>query len=329
MARAAIVGLSGPVLGDNERALLSDLPPLGIILFKRNIEHPHQLRGLVDQVRALLPSCLLMVDQEGGRVARLRPPHWREHPPAATLGRLQARDAEAGCRAAFLTGALIGADCAAAGFDVACAPVLDRAVAGASDVIGDRAHAAEPEAVAVLAGAVADGLLSAGVQPVGKHVPGHGRAAVDSHHLLPELDDVDEDDLLPFRSLRWLPWMMTAHVRYHRLDPVHPATLSRAVLREVVRGRIGFDNVLVSDDLTMRAVDGDPGNVAAACLAAGCDVALHCSGVLEDTRSVLETVGAPNAQARARLDSAATLAAHRRRFFDPEALAAERAALLS
>ena len=329
MARAAIVGLSGPVLDDDERALLSSLPPLGIILFKRNIDNPGQLRRLVDQVRTVLPSCLLMVDQEGGRVARLRPPHWREHPPAATLGRLHARDAEAGRRAAFLTGALIGADCAAAGFDVACAPVLDRAVAGASDVIGDRAHAAEPDAVAVLAGAVADGLLSAGVQPVGKHVPGHGRAAVDSHHLLPELDDVDEDDLAPFRSLRWLPWMMTAHVRYRRLDPVHPATLSRAVLGEVVRGRIGFDNVLVSDDLSMRAVDGDPGKAAATCLAAGCDVALHCSGVLAETRSVLEAVRAPDARARARLGSASALAAQRKQVIDPDALAAERAALLS
>ncbi len=329
MTRAAIVGLSGLVLGHDERALLSELPPLGIILFKRNIGNPDQLRGLVDQVRGLLPSCLLMVDQEGGRVARLRPPHWRDHPPAATLGRLHARAAEAGQRAAFLTGALIGADCAAAGFDVACAPVLDRAVAGASDVIGDRAHAAEPDAVAVLAGAVADGLLSAGVQPVGKHVPGHGRAAVDSHHLLPELDDVEADDLLPFRSLSWLPWMMTAHVRYRQVDPVHPATLSRTVLREVVRGRIGFENVLVSDDLSMRAVQGGSGDAAAACLAAGCDVALHCSGILEESRSVLHAVGAPDTAARARLQAAAALAARRRQGFDADAMAAERAALLA
>ncbi len=329
MVRAAIVGLAGPALTGEERALLSELPPLGIILFKRNIEDPHQLRGLVDEVRALLPSCLLMVDQEGGRVARLRPPHWQEHPPAALLGRLHARDAEAGRRAAFLTGALIGADCAAAGFDVVCAPVLDRAVTGASEVIGDRAYSAGADAVAALAGAVADGLLSAGMQPVGKHAPGHGRAAVDSHLLLPELDDVDEDDLLPFRSLSWLPWMMTAHVRYRRVDPVRPATLSHRVLDAVVRGRIGFNNVLVSDDLSMHAVSGEPGTVASGCLLAGCDVALHCSGVAGQTRSVLEAVGLPDASARARLDAAAALAARRKRAFHPEALAAERAALLA
>ena len=329
MARAAIVGLSGLVLTEGERALLSELPPLGVILFKRNISDPDQLRGLIGEVRALLPSCLLMVDQEGGRVARLRPPHWREHPPAAALGRLHARDAEAGRRAAFLTGALIGADCAGAGFNVACAPVLDLLVAGASAVIGDRAYAAGPEAVAVLAGAVADGLLSAGVQPVGKHVPGHGRAAVDSHLMLPELDDVDEDDLLPFRRLAWLPWMMTAHVRYRRVDPVRPATLSASVLGQVVRGVIGYGNVLVSDDLSMQAVPGDPGATAASCLAAGCDVALHCSGVLDDSRAVLEAVGAPDAHARARLDDASALAARRRQALDVVALAAERAALLA
>ncbi len=329
MARAAIVGLSGLGLDDGERALLSELPPLGIILFKRNIEDPDQLRGLVNEIRTVVPSCLLMVDQEGGRVARLRPPHWRGHPPAAALGRLHVRDAGAGRRAAFLTGALIGADCAAAGFDVACAPVLDLLVAGASDVIGDRAYAAEPDTVAALAGALADGLLAAGVQPVGKHVPGHGRAAVDSHLLLPELDDVDEDDLLPFRSLCWLPWMMTAHVRFRRLDPVQPATLSRAVLAQVVRGRIGYDNVLVSDDLSMQAVSGDPGAAAAACIAAGCDVALHCSGVLADSRAVLGAVCAPDAAAHARLGSAVALAARRRQELDPAALAAERAALLA
>ncbi len=329
MARAAVVGLSGPVLADEEHALLSEFAPLGVILFKRNIEDPEQLRDLVGSIKAIVPSCLLMVDQEGGRVARLRPPHWGEHPAAAALGRLHAHDAEAGRRAAFLTGALIGTDCASSGFDVACAPVLDLSVAGASDVIGDRAYAARPEAVAVLAGAVADGLLAAGVQPVGKHVPGHGRAAVDSHLLLPELDDVDEDDLLPFRSLCWLPWMMTAHVRFRRLDPVHPATLSRVVLEQVVRGRIGYGNVLVSDDLSMHAISGDPGAAAAACLAAGCDVALHCSGVTADSRAVLHAVGAPDAAARARLESAAALAARRRQSLDPARLAAERAALLA
>jgi beta-N-acetylhexosaminidase len=214
------------------------------------------------------------------------------------------------------------------GFDVVCAPVLDLAVAGASTVIGDRAFAADPAAVAELAGAMAEGLLAAGVQPVGKHVPGHGRALVDSHLALPELDDLDEDDLVPFRTLAWLPWMMTAHIRYRRVDPLQPATLSRQVLQEVVRGRIGFGNVLVSDDLSMHAVSGDPGTLAVESLAAGCDVALHCSGVLAETRSVLHAVRAPDGDALDRLTAAAALAGSRRQALRAEDLAAERAALL-
>lgn len=326
--RAAIVGLSGPVLTAAERALLRDLPPLGLVLFRRNIEDPRQLAALVGAIRESAPGALLSVDQEGGRVARLRPPHWRAHPPAAAIGALHRRDPEAGLRAAFLCGALIGTECAEAGFDLVFAPVLDLAVVGADAVIGDRAFSADPDAVAVLAAAFADGLLAAGVQPVGKHAPGHGRSLVDSHLALPELDDVDEADLLPFRRNAGLGWMMTAHIRFRALDAERPATLSRAVLQGVLRDRLGVAGVIVSDDLAMHAVTGEPGALASACLDAGCDVALHCSGIERDSRAVLEAVGAPTGAALVRLERAARQAAGRLLPLDPASMLAERTVLL-
>ncbi len=325
---SAVIGLAGMALTEDEALLLAEQPPLGIILFSRNIESPAQVSDLKASIRAVIPDALMLVDQEGGRVARLRPPAWRVHPPAAEIGRLHARDAGAGLRAATLTGALIGLDCAAAGFDVVSAPVLDRAVDGADAVIGDRAFSSKPESVAALGRAYAEGLLDAGVQPVGKHVPGHGRALVDSHATLPDLDDVDEADLLPFQANAWLPWMMTAHIRYRALDPDRPATLSGIVLEQVVRRRLRFDGLLLSDDLCMQAVTGDPGALAAAAVAAGCDVALHCSGVLAQSRAVLQAAGPVSPATRRRLQTAAALAAGRRRPLDGPALSAERAVLL-
>ena len=325
---AVIVGIGGTVLEPAEAMLLRQFPPLGVILFRRNITDPAQLRALVAALRDVLPpGGLLMVDQEGGRVARLRPPQWRAHPPAAEIGRLHKRDPEAGLRAAWLTGALIGADCAAAGFDVVCAPVLDRAVPGAHEVIGDRAFGADAAAIVPLASACADGLLAAGVQPVGKHAPGHGRAGLDSHLALPELDDVDAADLAPFAAMAWLPWLMTAHIRYRAADPVFPATLSRDILRDMVRGRIGFGNLLVSDDLAMQALSGTAGIRTEAALRAGCDVALHCSGVLEETRDVLDHASPLTSEACARLDRGWVLAAARKMSFDAASLADERGRL--
>ncbi len=326
--RAAIVGLSGPALLPAERDLLREMPPLGVILFRRNVETPDQLAALIAALRETVPGLLVCVDQEGGRVARLRPPHWQAHPPAAAVGAVYARDPKSGLRAAFLCGALIGLQCAEAGFDLVCAPVLDLHVPGADAVIGDRAFSADPDSVAMLGAAFADGLLAAGIQPVGKHAPGHGRSLVDSHLALPELDGLDENDLLPFRANRDLPWMMTAHIRYRALDPNQPATLSRTVIEGVLRRELGFTGLIVSDDLSMHAVSGEPGALAAAALAAGCDVALHCSGVLAETRSVLAASPAPDAAVRARLDAASTLAATRKQSLDHDALAAERASLL-
>ena len=323
----AIVGVAGLMLAEAEAALLRACPPCGVILFARNVADPAQLRALAASLRAVLPdAAVLAVDQEGGRVARLRPPHWRAHPPAAAIGALAAGVAE---RAAWLTGALIGLDCAAAGLDLVCAPVLDRRVPGAHDVIGDRAFSADPARVAALGEACARGLLAAGVQPVGKHAPGHGRAGADSHLGLPELDDVCDDDLVPFAANAWLPWMMTAHVRYAALDAA-PGTLSAAVVAGVLRGRLSLRGVLVSDDLAMGAVasGGEPGAVACAALAAGCDVALHCSGVLGDSAAVLRACPPMTAAARARIDDARGMAASSRQALDAGALAAEREGLL-
>ncbi len=327
--RAAIVGLAGAVLEPAELALLRRFEPLGIILFRRNIVSPGQLQELVGRLREVLPpGSVLMVDQEGGRVARLRGPHWREHPTPERIGRLHARDHARGLRGAFLSGALIGLDCAGAGFDVVCAPVLDRGLADAHGVIGDRAFGAEADTIAPLASAFADGLLAACVQPVGKHVPGHGRAMLDSHLALPELDRIEDADLAPFRMLRWLPWMMTAHIRYRENDAQNPATCSRSILQEVVRGQLGFENLLVSDDLAMHALDGPSGRRASIALQAGCDVALHCSGVLAESHDVLEAVPPLPPDALARLGRARALARERKTDLDGASMAAEREELL-
>jgi beta-N-acetylhexosaminidase len=329
--KAAILGFAGRSLRADEAALFRVQPPAGIILFARNVEHPAQLRALTDSLRAVLaPGAPILVDQEGGRVARLRPPHWRAHPPAATIGALHARDPAGARRAAWLTGALIGLDCAAAGIDVVCAPVLDLRLPQTHAAIGDRAYAAEPETVATLGHAMAEGLLAAGVQPAGKHAPGHGRATVDSHHAPPVVEEADLDaDILPFARNAHLPWMLTAHIRYKALDPERPATLSPAIIDKVIRGRIGFAGVLASDDLAMEALAGTPAERASAALAAGCDVALYCPGDAAGNASVLAACPPLTAAAMARLERGRAGAAARRMALDGARLAAEREALLA
>ncbi len=327
--KAAIIGIAGSVLSPDEAALFRQQVPAGAILFARNIETPSQLAALLASLRAVLPpQARLLVDQEGGRVARLRPPHWPARPAAARLGALHEADPTAGLRAAWLTGALIGLDCA--GFDVVCAPVLDLAVPGATPAIGDRAYAADPARVAALGGAVADGLLAAGIEPVAKHAPGHGRARADSHAELPRIPagtDL-EPDLAPFQACAGLPWMMTAHLLYQGLDPNRPATLSPTIIDHIIRGRIGFDGVLVSDDLAMHALVGPPGARAATALAAGCDLALHCSGRLDDTRDVLAAIPPASVRTLARLAAARARADASRMALDKPALEAELQGLL-
>ncbi len=330
--KAAIVGLSGPELRADEADMLRAHPPAGVILFARNIRDPAQLAGLVAALRGVLaPEAVLMVDQEGGRVARLRPPHWRAHPPPAAYGTVFEADAGRGLRASFLSGALIGAEAGASGFDVVAAPVLDRIVPGADAVIGDRAFGADPRGVARLGRAFAEGVLAAGVQPIIKHLPGHGRARADSHLSLPIVDGPAEEaeaDLLPFALNAGLPWAMTAHILYPAWDAAFPATLSRAIIEGVIRGRIGFRGVLVSDDLAMGALSGVPTERALAALAAGCDLALYCAGDLAPTTALLAACPSLSSEGEARLAAARATAARARVPLDPAALAAEREELL-
>ncbi|MBL6455259.1 beta-N-acetylhexosaminidase [Belnapia sp. T6] len=283
--RAAIVGLAGTTLSPEEAALFRAAPPLGVILFARNVVDPAQLRALNAQIRELLGEAApILVDQEGGRVARLKPPHWPEFPPAA---RFEGRP-EDGARA---NAALQGLFCRDAGFDVVCAPVLDLRLPGAHGIIGDRAFSADPAEVARLGTAWAEGLQVAGCIPVVKHVPGHGRAMVDSHLDLPRVSaprNALAEDCGPFAALARLPaWAMTAHIVYEALDAERPATLSPTIIGRVIRKAIGFQGILVSDDLCMKALRGEPGALAVEAIGAGCDLVLHCNGVLAETADLL------------------------------------------
>jgi beta-N-acetylhexosaminidase len=284
---AVVYGCAGPVLSGWERDFFRDAQPFGFILFKRNCEDPDQLRRLVADLRAAVGRrAPVLIDQEGGRVARLRPPHWPSFPPARRLGEVAEADLGRGLRAAWLHGRLLAALLADVGIDVDCAPVADVPVAGAHDVIGDRAFARDPLLVAALARELAHGLMAGGVLPVVKHIPGHGRAHADSHKALPVvkagLEALRASDFAAFRLLADLPLGMSAHVVYRAVDPAGPGTTSATVIGQVVRGWIGFDGLLFSDDLSMQALSGSHAERAAAVLRAGCDVVLHCSGISEE-----------------------------------------------
>ena len=314
--------MSGPALTDDERRLLRGHDPAGVVLFGRNVVDPAQLARLTGDLREILAAdAVLMVDQEGGRVQRLRPPQWPGHPAAAAIG-------GSGVRAAWLHGALIGAEARAAGFDVVCAPVLDLRRPEGHDAIGDRTCSADPAVVAALGGAMADGLLAAGIQPVAKHAPGHGRAAVDSHVSLPEVDALDDADLAAFADVARLPWLMMAHVVYRAADAL-PATLSTVIIEQVIRQRLGFDGVLVSDDLAMGALTGAPEDRARRCLAAGCDIALYCPGDLAANRAVLDACPDLTDAATSRLARARKMAARAQKPLDVPAMRAERQSLLT
>jgi beta-N-acetylhexosaminidase len=286
--RAFIAGCAGPVLSPDECAFLKEARPWGLILFKRNVESPDQVRALTSHFRDLLGAdAAVLVDQEGGRVQRLNQPHWPVYPPAAAFGRLSER-AE---RFAALGARLIAEDLRAVGIDVDCLPVLDTPAPGAHQIIGDRAYADDPAGVARLGRAAALGLMAGGVMPVMKHIPGHGRALADSHLELPRVKASREEletDFAPFRANADLPAAMTAHVVYEALDPLHPATQSREVVENIVRGEIGFDGLLMTDDLSMKALDGRFFERAARAFGAGVDLALHCNGDLAEAGAVAQ-----------------------------------------
>ena len=306
--KAAVVGCSGAGLTEEERRLFAAANPLGFILFARNCVDPKQLRALVDSLRETVgrDDAPVLIDQEGGRVARLGPPHWRKPPPASEFAAIYAKDKRAGIAAARLNARQIATELKAAGINVDCTPVLDIPVSDADAIIGDRAYGAAPEPVAVLGRAVCDGMIESGVLPVIKHIPGHGRARADSHKSLPVVEtsraELSRTDFVPFRGLAVAaPCAMTAHVVYSAIDADAPATCSRKVIEEVIRGEIGFDGVLFSDDIAMGALAGPLAVRTKACLDAGCDVALHCSGSLAETREVLDAAPALTAKATERV----------------------------
>ncbi|HYD30743.1 MAG TPA: beta-N-acetylhexosaminidase [Azospirillaceae bacterium] len=292
MPRAVVFGCAGTRLSPDERAFFADGDPLGFILFRRNCDSPGQVRDLVAALRDSVgrADAPVLIDQEGGRVARLRPPHWPSHPAARRIGELAERDADLGREAAWLNARLLADMLLGLGIDVDCAPVCDVPAPDGHDVIGDRAFGADPALVADLARASCEGFLAGGVLPVIKHIPGHGRARVDSHEELPlveaPLDALEGVDFTPFRRLADLPLGMVAHVVYRTIDPTHAASVSARVIGEVVRGRLGFDGLLFSDDLSMQALSGSMGERARAVLNAGCDVVLHCNGAMAEMEDV-------------------------------------------
>jgi beta-N-acetylhexosaminidase len=309
-ARAFIAGVAGTVLTADERAFLRDAEPWGLILFKRNIETPDQVRRLTGSFRTAVgrADAPVLVDQEGGRVQRLGPPHWPRYPAGAAYGRLYDRDPPGGLAAARLGGRLVAADLAAVGIDVDCWPLADVPVAGADEVIGDRAYGSDPDKVAAIAGAIAEGLREGGVLPVVKHIPGHGRALADSHHALPvvtaDRPTLEATDFRAFRPLAGLPLAMTAHVVFTAIDPVTPATTSVTMVREVIRGLIGFDGVLMTDDISMQALTGALGGRSRAAIEAGCDIVLHCNGSLDEMRAVAAAVPVLAGEAKRRAAAA-------------------------
>jgi beta-N-acetylhexosaminidase len=307
---AFICGCGGLALTADEIAFIRDSRPWGLILFKRNIGSPAQVTRLTAQFREIVgrDSAPVLVDQEGGRVQRLGPPHWPKYPPAGLFGAIYAADPLHGIATARRITRLVADDLWRLGITVDCLPVLDVPQPGSHDIIGDRAYAAAPEAVAVLAGAAMAGLVSGGVLPVVKHVPGHGRARADSHLSLPVVDAAREElsrtDFLPFAAHCDAPMAMTAHVVYTAVDPEAPATLSSQVISSVIRHDIGFGGLLMSDDLSMRALSGPMRARAAAAVAAGCDLALHCNGDLPEMQEVAAAAGTLKGTALARAEAA-------------------------
>ncbi len=291
-SKSMILGCAGKSPTEDEIRFYRDERPWGFILFARNIGEAGQIRDLVASMRDSVgrPDAPVFIDQEGGRVQRLRPPLAPNYPAGGALGALWREDDEAGRRAAWLMARLHAFDLSRYGITADCLPVLDVPVDGASDVIGARAYGKEPHAVIELGKASAEGLMSGGVLPVMKHIPGHGRAFADTHFALPTVDTPLEDlrrhDFAPFKALNQLPMAMTAHVVYSAVDPDNPATTSAKVVNDVIRAEIGFDGLLMSDDTSMKALSGDFPTKAAAILAAGCDLVLHCNGVFEEMSGI-------------------------------------------
>lgn len=325
MRKAFITGVGGAVLTPEEGAFLAEERPAGLILFSRNCVSRDQIRSLVDAFKSAIGTdeALVLIDQEGGKVQRLRPPLARLLPPASAYMVHFGSDLDAACRAAGLVARLAADDLTGFDIDTSCAPVLDIPVDGAHDIIGSRAYGRDVPTVIALGKAVAHGLISGGVLPVMKHIPGHGRAKADSHLELPTVsasaDDLRRHDFEPFKSLSHLPAAMTAHVLYSALDAADPASTSRFITGDIIRRELGFDGLLMSDDLSMKALDGSLGDRARRVIAAGSDVALHCNGDLGEMREVAAAVPLLDGAALRRFGRALAVARGPRSTFDRQA----------
>jgi beta-N-acetylhexosaminidase len=306
---AAILGCAGTTLTAEEVAFFRSEKPWGFILFRRNIADPNQVRALTAALRETVgrADAPILIDQEGGRVARLGAPHWKTYPPGRAYGALVANDPLVAREITRLGARLIAHDLLSLGINVDCVPVLDVPDPQGHEIIGDRAYGDTPEQVATLGRAAAEGLLAGGVLPIIKHIPGHGRAMADSHLELPvvkaKLADLEARDFAPFRVLSDMPMAMTAHVVYTAIDRGRPATTSRKAIKKIIRESLGFDGLLMSDDLSMKALSGDFRQRARDSLAAGCDVVLHCNGDMAEMKAVMSGVGKLSREARRRVQA--------------------------
>ncbi len=322
---AAIYGCAGHRLTAEERAFFADARPWGFILFRRNVDSPDQLRALTSELReAVGRNCPILIDQEGGRVQRMGPPHWPKYPPGDAYLKA-AKDPQSARELVRLGARLMAHDLRAVGINVDCVPVLDVPVPGAHDIIGDRAYARDPGTVALLGRAAAEGLLAGGVLPVIKHMPGHGRAFADTHKELPTvttgLEELDAWDFAPFKALSDMPIGMTAHIIFTAIDKRRPATQSRKAIK-LIREQLGFKGLLLSDDLVMSALKGTLTERAEMSLRAGCDLVIHWNGDMTEMQQVAKGTGTLQGGARRRADAAlARLAKVPEPFDEPEARA--------
>jgi beta-N-acetylhexosaminidase len=318
MIGSAIFGCSGLVLTGEERKFFEKLCPFGFILFRRNIDNPAQVRELVRALKACTgrEDAPIFIDQEGGRVQRMGPPHWSRYPSGQDYGAVYRQDPVRGRELARLGARLMAEDLRQVGITGDCLPVLDIPVPGAHDIIGDRAYGEEALSVATLGRAAAEGLLAGGVLPVIKHIPGHGRATCDSHEALPLVStgriELEETDFVPFRILSDMPLAMTAHVVYSAIDEHAPCTTSARVIQDVIRRDIGFDGLLMSDDLSMKALQGSFADRTRQSLAAGCDVVLHCNGDMAEMEAIAKALPPLSAEASRRAASALARIRHQR-----------------
>jgi beta-N-acetylhexosaminidase len=323
MTKAMILGCAGLELSRAEKAFFKAEQPWGFILFRRNVDSPDQVRKLVDALRRTVdrPDAPVLIDQEGGRVQRLGPPHWPKYPPGRAYGQMAGNDPLVRRELTRLGARLMAHDLHKLGINVDCVPVLDVPVPGAHDVIGDRAYASDPASIAVMGRAASEGMIAGGVLPVIKHIPGHGRAGADSHLALPVVDtpwaELSRTDFLPFRHLADMPLAMTAHVVYSAIDAKRPATTSAKVMRQVIRGEIGYDGLVMSDDLSMKALAGDFGDRTRAALRAGCDVVLHCNGEMAEMKPIAAAAPELRGRAKRRAEAALKRIAHVPEPFDP------------